>query len=179
MTDTERTFTTKAQVLTYLVAQGFDVKQSAFYEKAKYWLHADDGKKYTLRAVDKFIQGADLKRIEEGAQEAREIQDDARREKKATADLREEQAQMAALRRRNREGELIERTEVERMLTTRAVNLKAGLRNFARSRMEDLVLATGGDLERVAEGMRLWEDATDELLHRYATEGEIKVEAPR
>lgn len=175
----ERIFDTKAKVFTWLQAQGYTLKESSFYNKAKYWLTPDLDKKYSMQAVDKFIQAAKLARGEEEVVETKEAITHNARRAKAEADLKEEQAAMAQLRHRKISGQLIERSEVELMLTARAVNLQAGLKNAIRSRMEDFVLAVRGDLDEVPAGMRLWEDVIDELLDRYAREGAIKVEAPR
>jgi hypothetical protein len=173
----DRTYKSKSEVLTYLVAQGYIIKQSAFYEKAKYWLHPDAGRTYTLRAVEKFIEGADLKRAEDETASGKEAGNAALRKAAAEANEREERARLLEMKRQQMEGELVKWVDVEYMLTARAVNLHAGLKNLVRSRIEDFVLAVAGDLDRAGDGMRLWESAIDELLDRYAREGEIKAEA--
>ncbi|MFH1034991.1 MAG: hypothetical protein V1806_10840 [Pseudomonadota bacterium] len=118
-----------------------------------------------------------MKRKDGGGSEKLE----ALQERKVLAEIERAEAQAAKMRLQQEilEGRYIPLEQYQRDLSTRARLLKADMLGWVRLSMEEIIFLVGGDPAKAPEALALAERQVEDWLHRYASQGEIRLAAPQ
>ena len=169
MSETERTFKKVSEVLDFLIQQGYRFGKTKLYDDCTAKRLSRDGKIFTESAVLAYAKAylkldekLDLKKI----QAQRLLNKD--RQEGARADLLELKIQQAR-------GELVPTEDFEKALVGRAVALKQGFLNFAKSNAAQIIQITGGDRTRTPDLKVFLISAFENIFDDYAKNPVLEV----
>jgi len=173
----ERAFKNPRQVAAFLAEQGWKISENTAYNhRDRGMLRPGKDGVYREAEVMRYA-AANLKRKDGGGSEKLE----ALQERKVLAEIERAEAQAAKMRLQQEilEGKYIPLEQYQRDLATRARLLKADMQNWARLFVEEFIFLVGGDQAKAPEALALAERQVEDWLHRYASQGEIRLAAPR
>lgn len=173
----ERVFKNPRQVAAFLMDQGWKVSENTLYNhRDRNLIRPNQDGLFLERDVLRYAN--DHLRRKDGAGSAKL---EALQERKALAEIERAEAQAGKLRLQQEilEGKYIALEQYQRDLATRARLLKADMLGFMRLAMEEIIFLVQGDPSRAPEALALAERMVEDWLHRYASQGEIRLAAPR
>ncbi|MFZ5587024.1 MAG: hypothetical protein ACOZHQ_13980 [Thermodesulfobacteriota bacterium] len=176
-TAAERSFKNPRQVAAFLAEQGWKISENTAYNhRDRGMLRPDKDGLFHEASVLRYA-ASNLKRKDGGGSEKLE----ALQERKVLAEIERAEAQAAKMRLQQEilEGKYIPLEQYQRDLATRARLLKADMLNWARLFVEEFIFLVGGDQAQAPEALALTERQVEDWLHRYASQGEIRLAAPR
>lgn len=173
----ERAFKNPRQVAAFLAGQGWKVSENTVYNhRTRGLLRSDAQGHFTENAVLRYANDH-LKRKDGAGSEKLE----ALQERKVLAEIERVEAQASKMRLQQEilEGKYIPLEQYQRDLATRARLLKADMLGWVRLSMEEIIFMVGGDQAKAPEALALAERQVEDWLHRYASQGEIRLAAPQ
>ena len=169
----QRSFKSRLEVLAYLQGQGYKIKKSKLYLDCKKGLLKvePDGsvlpesvKNYIAHPLSHLSDGTESEKMEKLALE-RLAADTARMQA---------QAEHWTIKNLREKGLLVWKSEFERALAKRAIQLKEDLRNFARGDAPEIVRLCDGNPDKIQDVQAYLLERVDDILNRYAENPELK-----
>ncbi|MFH1034357.1 MAG: hypothetical protein V1806_07610 [Pseudomonadota bacterium] len=173
----EQLFKNPRQVAVFLSGQGWKISENTAYtHRERGLLRPDREGLFSESAVLRYANDH-LKRKDGAGSEKL----DALQERKVLAEIQRAEAQAAKMRLQQEilEGKYIPLEQYQRDLATRARLLKADMLGWVRLAMEEIIFLVGGDPAQAPEALALAERQVEDWLHRYASQGEIRLAAPQ
>ena len=170
-------FKNPRQVAVFLAGQGWKISENTAYNhRERGLLRPDREGLFSESAVLRYANDH-LKRKDGAGSEKLE----ALQERKVLAEIERAEAQAAKMRLQQEilEGKYIPLEQYQRDLATRARLLKADMLGWVRLSMEEIIFLVGGDPSKAPEALALAERQVEDWLHRYASQGEIRLAAPQ
>ena len=167
-------FSSLAEVLDYLVAEGWKCTRASLYRHQKMGkiIPADSGA-YRRKDVDKYARTF-LKQVSTGKRVAEKM-DELQREK-VELEIRTQKEELKRKERVNarEEGALVPREQMDIELAGRAGILDAGLKHMVQSHAAEWIRLVAGDTRKVGELINAISRDIDEHINNYASAAEYQ-----
>ena len=170
------TFGSKIKVWEYLVAGGWKISKTQFYQHCKDGLLRPTKKtgKYTLKAVEKYAK-LHVPRAESGQKANEKL--DAMQERKLEVELEREEVRLEKDRHElaARQGKYVRREEFELAIVGRAVAFMAHLNHTIQQEVGNWIDIAGGDQTRAPELVDAISRAVEQRMGDFAVDAEFDV----
>ena len=174
-----RTFAKALHVHEYLEQAGFRLSQSAFYQHTKegHLKPRADGL-FHMADIKRYIGAMDIPRLDGTRPSDASEEALARQVKEADLRAKRARAEREELNLLERQGELVPREALTREVVARAQVFRKDLTNYARAAAPKLCGVVEGDAKKIPQLVALLEKDFANLLDRYTSRIEHKVEMP-